>query len=185
MGRYKREGVSCNALINVFACRIWQSVSKKGRTMAKSVIYLLMAVVLSAASGCATAPKSGKGFTLPEGDPQAGKANFVSFYCNACHRIDGIDQVSSDGEKPELSVALGGEVTRIETYGELVTSIINPSHRLAKDYPVEEVSYDGESKMVNYNDVMTVTELTDLVAFLQSKYKLFEYELTEYPQYWP
>ena len=35
----------------------------------------------------------------------------------------------------------------------------------------------------NFNDVMTVTELTDLVAFLQSNYKLLEYEPTDYPMY--
>jgi hypothetical protein len=158
---------------------------KKGRTMAKAIFYPLMAAVLALTFGCATAPKSGKGFTLPEGDPQAGKANYVKFYCNACHKISGIDQSPTDGTEPELSIALGGEVTRIETYGELVTSIINPSHRLAKGYPVEKISSDGQSKMVNYNDVMTVTELNDLVAFLQSKYKLLDYELTEYPLYWP
>ena len=66
-----------------------------------------------------------------------------------------------------MSIALGGEVTRIQTYGELVTSIINPSHRLAEGYPVDTVSVDGKSRMRNYNDVMTVTELTDLVMFLQ------------------
>ncbi len=153
--------------------------------MTRSILYVLMSAALAMIVGCAAPPKSGKGFTLPQGDPEAGKANYVKFYCNACHKIEGIDQLSADGAKPELSVVLGGEVTRIQTYGELVTSIINPSHRLAKGYPVDEVSFEGESKMVNYNDVMSVTQLTDLVAFLQSKYKLFEYELTEYPQYWP
>ena len=82
-----------------------------------------------------------------------------------------------------MSIALGGEVERIDTYGELVTSIINPSHRLAKGYPIDAVSVDGKSKMRNYNDVMTVTQLNDLVMFLQSKYKLHEYELTDYPMY--
>ena len=66
-----------------------------------------------------------------------------------------------------------------------MTSIINPSHRLAKGYPVYAVSVDGKSKMKNYNDAMTVTQLTDLVAFVQSKYKLLEYELTDYPIYGP
>ncbi|UCD70235.1 MAG: cytochrome C [Betaproteobacteria bacterium] len=144
-----------------------------------------MTIALSVASGCATPPKSGKGFTLPEGDAEAGKQNYISFRCNACHKIEGIDQIAAEGEEPELSIALGGEVTRIETYGELVTSIINPSHRLAKGYPVEAVSVDGQSRMTVYNDVMTVTELTDLIAFVQSRYKLLEYEITDYPMYGP
>ena len=151
--------------------------------MAKVIFCLLMTVALSLTSGCATPPKSGKGFTLPEGDAQQGKENYVDLQCNACHTINGIDQIAAAGQEPELSIALGGEVTRIETYGELVTSIINPSHRLAKGYPVDAVSVDGKSRMKNYNDAMTVTQLTDLVAFLQSKYKLAEYELTEYLMY--
>ena len=153
--------------------------------MAKSIFFLLMTVALSVTSGCVTPPKSGKGFTLPVGDAQAGKIIYTSLQCNACHRIDGVDQIAAEREEPELSIALGGEVTRIETYGELVTSIINPSHRLAKGYPVDVVSVDGKSKMKNYNDAMTVTQLTDLVAFVQSKYKLLEYELTDYPIYGP
>jgi len=153
--------------------------------MAKLIFCLLMTVAVSVTSGCATPPKSGKGFTLPVGDAQAGKANYVGLQCNACHRIDGVDQIATGSEEPDLSIALGGEVTRIETYGELVTSIINPSHRLAKGYPVEAVSVDGKSKMKNYNDAMTVTQLTDLVAFVQSKYKLLDYELTDYPIYGP
>lgn len=153
--------------------------------MAKSIFCLLMTVAVSVTAGCVTPPKSGKGFTLPEGDAQAGKANYVSLQCNACHKINGVDQFAAEGEEPELSIALGGEVTRIKTYGDLVTSIINPSHRLAKGYPVDVVSVDGKSKMKNYNDAMTVTQLADLVAFVQSKYKLLEYELTEYPMYWP
>ena len=153
--------------------------------MAKSICCLLMTVALSVTSGCVTPPKSGKGFTLPEGDAQAGKANYMSLQCNACHKINGVDQIAAESEEPELSITLGGEVTRIQTYGELVTSIINPSHRLAKGYPVDAVSVDGKSKMKNYNDAMTVTQLADLVAFVQSKYKLLDYELTDYPIYGP
>jgi hypothetical protein len=71
-------------------------------------------------------------------------------------------------------VTLGGEVTRVKTYGELVTSIINPSHRLARGYPTEEVSAAGESLMAlaYLNDVMTVQQLIDLVAFLQARYEV-------------
>lgn len=145
-----------------------------------------MTLTLLVASGCAAPPpKSGKGFTLPEGDAEAGKAIYIRLQCNACHTIGGVDQVTAMGGEPELSIAIGGGVTQIDTYGELVTSIINPSHRLAKGYPVDEISDGGKSKMRNYNDVLTVTELTDLVAFVQSKYKLLEYDPTIYPLYFP
>ena len=95
----------------------------------------------------------------------------------------GIEQLAADGE-PELSIVLGGEVARLKTYGELVTSIINPSHRIARGYPADVVQADGQSKMKNYNDVMTVSQLIDLVAFLQSHYSLIEYEPTEYAPFY-
>jgi hypothetical protein len=136
------------------------------------------------AVGCDGGPKSARGFSLPDGNMERGRAAFVELQCNTCHKVSGIDQVVSEDE-PEFTVALGGEVNRIKTYGELVTSIINPSHRLAKGYSAEFVQTDdGESKMKNYNDVMTVSQLIDLVAFLQSRYTLIEYERTIYPHYY-
>ena len=151
--------------------------------MRKSAIYAIAFLAIIASVGCIPNPKSGKGFTLPDGDAEQGQATYVSLQCNACHKIAGVDQLAAAGETPETSVTLGGKVSRIKTYGELVTSVINPSHRLARGYPEQEVSVDGQSKMKNYNDVMTVTQLTDLVAFLQSKYELREYEPTDYPMY--
>lgn len=152
----------------------------------KSLASAMGATLVAIAVGCAPPPKSGSGFTLPDGDAELGKANYVSMHCNACHTISGIDQLpTADGEQPEVSVALGGEVARIKTYGELVTAIINPSHRLARGYQQELIAEEGESKMTNYNDVMTITDLTDLVAYLQSNYKIRPYEPTYYPMYGP
>ena len=74
-------------------------------------------------------------------------------------------------------------MARIKTYGELVTSIINPSHRLAKGYAEANVAMEGKSNMTVYNDVMTVRELIDLVAFLQSHYELRVYDHTVYSPY--
>ena len=82
-----------------------------------------------------------------------------------------------------MTIGLGGEVTRIDTYGQLVTSIINPSHRLAKGHSAEDVTEGGTSKMKNYNDMLTVSQLIDLVAFLQSKYQLKPNEPTPYDMY--
>ena len=151
----------------------------------KTMLYVTLWLSLLFPLGCTPAAKSGKGFTLPDGDIAKGKATYISMQCNGCHTISGVDQLMAEHDTPALSIALGGEVARIKTYGELVTSIINPSHRLAKGHPREEVSVDGQSKMKNYNDVMTITELIDLVAFLQSNYKLIEYEPSDYPDFGP
>ncbi|MDA1017492.1 MAG: c-type cytochrome [Planctomycetota bacterium] len=133
--------------------------------------------------GCAPAPQSGRGFTLPNGDVKRGQAVFVELQCHACHQVDGVKlEVAEDAT--DMAVRLGGKVNRIQTYGELVTSIINPSHKVAKGYVKEEVTKDDEgkeSRMRNYNEVMTVQQLIDLVKFLQSHYELKPYEPTDYP----
>jgi hypothetical protein len=86
-------------------------------------------------------------------------------------------------ENGGIAVELGGETTKVQTYGDLVTSIINPSHRLAKGYPVDQISENGNSKMEYYNEVMTVEELIDLVTFLKTKYQFKSYTETAYPYY--
>jgi hypothetical protein len=96
--------------------------------------------------------------------------------------VDGLDlQYLGAGA---VDVELGGTVTRVKTYGELVTSIINPSHKLAPGYPLDEISTDGESLMTlaHLNDVMTVQQLIDLVAFLQARYQVAppQYDPFEY-----
>lgn len=134
--------------------------------------------------GCDSGPKSGRGFTLPDGDSERGKTAFQQFRCHDCHSVTGVELPPP--EEPDHPVVnIGGKVTRIKTYGELVTSIINPSHRLARGYsdPQGETK-EGESPMKNYNAVMTVDHLIDIVAFLQSRYELYEYEPTKYAPYY-
>lgn len=133
-----------------------------------------MAAMLIAASfvgACRQSPESPKGFRLPDGDAAAGRETFLALQCHDCHRVDGVELPPPE-EKGPVSVLLGGEVSRVKTYGELVTSIINPSHELARGYPAQAVSTDGESLMRTYNDVMTIQQLIDLVAFLQAQYEV-------------
>jgi hypothetical protein len=122
-------------------------------------------------------------FTLPPGDAERGQAAFVKFRCYDCHRVHGVDLPL--GEEPDQAVVeLGGEVERLRDYGDLVTAIVNPSHRLAKGYDASLVANEGKSRMTVYNDVMTVSQLVDLVAFLQAHYELRPYEPTTYPDYY-
>ena len=145
---------------------------------------LLAVAVLCCVAGCDTGPKSAKGFTLPDGDVDRGLASFTKFRCYDCHDIPGVELPVAE-QPDQVVVQLGGKVARIKTYGDLVTSIINPSHRLASGYADNLVAtIEGESRMTNYNDVMTVSQLIDLVAFLQSHYELMEYEPTMYPPYY-
>lgn len=148
--------------------------------MNRTLGSLMIAAAVTACCGCVPGPTSGKGFTLPTGDVERGRAVFVELRCHACHTVSGVELPEIESEL-EPKVQLGGAVTRISTYGELVTSVINPSHKLASGYAADVVAVDGESKMTNYNDVLTVQQLIDVVAFLQSRYELKPYEPTQYP----
>ena len=141
-------------------------------------------LVVSICLGCTPEAKSGKGFALPEGDVQRGQETFAQLQCQACHTVSGVTFENLEAQSEEKIVALGGAKTRVQTYGDLVTSIINPSHRFAKGYPVEQVAADGESKMRLYNEQMTVQQLIDLVTFLQSHYSVKEYEPSPYAPYY-
>ncbi len=134
-------------------------------------------------AACDSGPTGSMGFTLPDGNVEQGKANYIAFKCNTCHVNEQVPQLKT-GDAATISVTLGGETTRIKTYGELVTSIINPSHRVARRNSPDMADAEGHSKMVTFNDVMTVTQLIDLVAFIQSNYKLSPYSSSKYPVYW-
>ncbi|MEL7491469.1 MAG: c-type cytochrome [Pseudomonadota bacterium] len=142
-------------------------------------VWLATGVALAACDG---GPKSGRGFTLPEGDIAAGEAAFVQFHCTDCHAVAGRDDLR-EGVDPVMTVTLGGRTTRIQTYGQLVTSVINPSHKISQKYIVEGVAVGDESVMRKYNDVMTVSEMTDIVAFLQEQYELEPFTPTTYYGY--
>jgi sulfur-oxidizing protein SoxX len=145
-------------------------------------VIAIVAALVFFLSGCEVGPKSGRGFTLPEGDVAAGEKIFTSLSCNACHVVIGNERIKQP-DNPQLSIRLGGNVARVQSYGELVTSVINPSHRLPRTYAKELVSDNGVSKMANYNEVMTVEQLIHLVAFLQSHYEMINYQRTVYPLY--
>ena len=128
-------------------------------------------IAILAMTACSPGPESARGLVLPQGDVDAGRQAFVDLQCHGCHRINGVDLPQFLGTAP-VAIVLGGESRRVRTYGDLVTSIVNPSHRLIAGFPAEQVSRDGQSIMPVLNDVMTVRQLIDLVALLQSSYEI-------------
>lgn len=139
--------------------------------MTRLVGCLVNVLALAALPACAPGPQSPRGLALPTGDVDAGRQAFVDLQCHGCHRINGVELPQFLGTAP-VAIVLGGESARVRTYGDLVTSIINPSHRLIGGFPAEQVSRDGASVMPVLNDVMTVQQLIDLVALLQSSYEV-------------
>ena len=127
---------------------------------------LLLALLGLAPFGCST--KSGAGLRLPEGDPHRGREVFVEMSCHSCHRVFATDLPTPVADPPVP--VIGGGVTWIPTDGQLVSSIINPNHRITRARAQQQVTVKGVSRMGSYNELMTVEDLVDLVAFLRTRY---------------
>jgi len=134
-----------------------------------------LSLLVMGAAACAPTRKSAAGFHLPDGDPQRGRQVFVDLRCHACHQVTGMDDLPAPLTEPP--VVLGGVVYRVFTDGELTAAIVDPSHRLAPPYPAAAVTSGKLSRMGDQNEQMTVRQLVDVVAFLQSRYDVREPEM--------
>ena len=114
---------------------------------------------------------------LPDGNVEQGKAAFVTLGCPECHTV--ADSDIKQPENPDFQVQLGGRFIQVGHYGDLLTSIVNPNHRVAPQLRLNEES-DSEkgpvSPMPDFTRTMTVAQLIDVVEFLHSKY-------TQLPRY--
>ena len=145
---------------------------------------LLVAVcLLCGVYGCERERTSGVGLYLPEGDIDKGKITFVELGCNKCHTVDGVELPVYEGET-SIAMNLGGEVLVVKTYGELVTSIVNPEHIISSEYRkmLGDLAQEGEIQtlMPSFNQEMNVAQLIDLVTFLDSTYQKMEVYYSDY-----
>ena len=103
--------------------------------------------------------------TPPPGDPAAGRQVFVDNGCPSCHRIEG----ESFSAGPATTAQVGPDLTGMGAHhpgGYFAEAIMNPNALL-----IEGRGYagpDGKSVMPSY-DSMTIAELADVVAYLQSQ----------------
>lgn len=137
----------------------------------------ILAVLSAAAivSGCAYNPTFR--FPVQEGDINAGRQAFIDHRCHQCHSVAGVRMPSLAGASPPV-LELGGETSIAKNYAELMTSVINPNHVISERYR-EQLLLDAtiplESPMpMPHIDRMSVRQLIDLVAFLNSRYVLIE-----------
>ena len=158
----------------------------------KQLVALFSILTLLCLTACAPDKQSGTGLYLPEGSVEKGQQAFIDLGCNWCHSVKGVKLPAIQEEPPPFTIQLGGQVYRVKTYGELVTSIINPNHvityqnrqvleKLAKDKNAEITTL-----MPSFNDKMTVTQLVNLVAFLDAHYEKYIPDYTgrgNYPIY--
>ncbi len=132
-------------------------------------LFFAIAILVAGACGCETGRHSAAGFRLPpDGDAARGRDAFLALECHRCHAVAG-ERLPAPTVEPPVPVVLGGERAEPVTDGYLVASIIYPNARLAP-YPRNQITAGGVSRMPDYRDRLTVRQLTDIVAFLQSRY---------------
>jgi len=140
--------------------------------IAKIALWIALALlVLFLLPACNKNPNSPRGFRLPEGDSTVGRETFIAKGCIQCHTVHE-DSLPISGQPSDIVVALGGPVTRAQTYGQLVTSIINPSHVIKANYQGKYTDADGKSLMPDFTSELTVREMIDITEYLQSKYEI-------------
>jgi L-cysteine S-thiosulfotransferase len=148
----------------------------RGESMKSRSLYVVAGLLgLLLLGACRTYPNYVGDFRFPilRGDIERGQQSFVSLGCNLCHSVDGVNLARP--ANPPVTVPLGGELIFVKTYGDLVTSIINPDHVLSERYleqlPRDERRNLTSSPMYVHPD-MKVSELIDIVVFLNSRYNL-------------
>ena len=103
-------------------------------------------------------------FTLPAGDPAAGREAFARFECNKCH------EVKPDFPRGERGAGdVGPELTGMGAHHPaeyFAQSIVDPSAVIVAGPGF--AGPDGRSVMPDFRDSLTFTELIDLVAYLRS-----------------
>lgn len=135
---------------------------------------VLMAVCVLVLAGCKTHPDYASDFRFPilRGDIERGQEAFVELGCNRCHSVYDAELPAYAGTRP-FDLQLGGEMREVKTYGALVTSIINPSHVLSEEYSAQMPGgVRASSSPMPFHSEMTVSQMVDVVTFLNASYRL-------------
>jgi mono/diheme cytochrome c family protein len=139
------------------------------------VLIAAIMVLATLVAGCSYTPIFG--FPIDQGNIEAGRQAFIDHQCHQCHTIAGVRLPPLAGASGTM-LELGGETTSVKSYAELMTSIINPNHAISERYREQQLlnaQLPVNSPMPTPQiDNMTVRQLIDLVAFLDSRYMLVE-----------
>jgi L-cysteine S-thiosulfotransferase len=104
-------------------------------------------------------------FLVPPGNPARGREAFAALECFACHTVSGEDfpKTSKRSQEPGPDLTGMGSHHPAEYFAE---SIVNPNRVIVQGQGY--TGADSLSKMPDYADVMTIGQLTDIVAYLKS-----------------
>jgi mono/diheme cytochrome c family protein len=106
-------------------------------------------------------------FALPAGTASAGEQVFVKMECYSCHTVAG----KRFGDPTQNPGGIGPDLTAAHARlprEYLAESVVNFERYVAHGhYKKGYVAADGTSRMGDYNELLTVRELLDLVEFLK------------------
>jgi mono/diheme cytochrome c family protein len=110
----------------------------------------------------------GAAAVLPQGDPRSGRQAFLDLKCVVCHRVTREPEFPapvSDSRGPDLDQGL-----RRRPSSELAAAIVLPSHAMSlkTSDEIKNRVEGGLSPMPDFSRIMTVRQLADLLAYLQS-----------------
>lgn len=139
------------------------------RNQLHHTFFIVPAVVLLIMLSGPTFPAEGENLErvtllVEKGNPVQGKKHFQDLLCTSCHRVA--------GEKTFPKPISGYEGPIIDSKqavmptGEISASILMPSHRIPKE--VRQQMRGETSPMTDYSDAITVRQLMDLIAYIQS-----------------
>lgn len=141
---------------------------------------LFAIVTLSVLAACVYDPNTRRDFDFPieRGDIEEGQLAFTDLGCHQCHSVAGTRLPEYPFPSP-VQFQLGGPTSSVRSYAELMTSVMNPNYHISSEFRAQqrlmgEVPLD--SPMPNF-DHMSLAQLFDIVAFLDSKYQvIIDYE---------
>jgi hypothetical protein len=108
------------------------------------------AVLALALAGCAQAPEQ---LRFPAGDAVAGKETLRAMQCHTCHELASTDFPAPHAQLRGVPL---GAIQASWSGDTLIAAILAPAH----DRP--------EGQMGDYSEAMTVRQLIDIVAYLQT-----------------
>jgi len=154
---------------------------KLGRALTGVVVSVagLVMIVSGVVSAAEVALPTNWVFTLPAGDPASGKKVFVKMQCFSCHTVEGEVFEDAHVQPGVIGPRFTSAYAKLPA-GYLAESIIHsdrflPHGSFKPSYLTPEASqpagrdeYEVHSRMAGFNEIMTVKELVDVVAFLRS-----------------
>lgn len=140
--------------------------------MSKRFLLLSAAVTIVLAGVVAQEPAFSGAGVFPAGKAEAGRNLFIEKGCHQCHSA-GSTKLPAVDLAPRLVIELGGDLHAKWTRDDYARSILEPNHLVSEDYRIAMIRLGDHFKAENspmptFAEVLRVSELIDLVTFLDS-----------------